>query len=289
MKRPAPELVSVVIPVLNASATLPRQLEALSRQSYGETWEVVVADNGSTDGTQHIARSFSDRLPLLTVVQAAEERSANYARNRACDVARGDLIAFCDGDDIVTENWLEALVDASRRADLVGGALEPIAPRASSRDSWPPLRPSREPRLGFLPFATGASFAIWRDVLDDVGGMNEQYQACQDVELSWRAQLASKTLEFEPRARVRYQIRETLGSAFRQHYIRGVAHVQLFDTYRRHGMPRMAGRAALAWGWLLVTAVLAVPWRSHRELWMRRLGLRVGHLAGSLRHRSFYP
>jgi glycosyltransferase involved in cell wall biosynthesis len=289
VERPAPGLVSVVIPVLNAAATLPRQLEALSRQTYREPWEIVVADNGSIDGTTDVARAFSDRFPVLTVVQAAEERGASYARNRGCDVARGDLIAFCDGDDVVTENWLEALVGASRRGDLIGGAVEPIAPGSSGLGSWPPLSSPREPRLGFLPFVSGASFAIWKNVLDDLGGMDERYPACQDVELSWRAQLASKTLVFEPRARVRYQIRETLGSAFRQHYVRGMAHVQLFDAYRRHGMPRMPGRAALAWGWLLLTAILAVPWRSHRELWIRRLGLRLGHLAGSVRYRSFYP
>lgn len=288
MERPAPGLVSVVIPVLNAAATLPRQLEALSRQTYREPWEVVVADNGSTDGTQDIARSFSDRLPRLTVVQAADQKGANHARNRGCDVARGDLIAFCDGDDAVTEEWLEALVGASRRGDLIGGAIELIADGRVGHD-WPPMGSPREPRLGFLPVASTASFAIWKDVLEDVGGMDERYQACQDVELSWRAQLASKSLVFEPRARVCYEIRERLGSAFRQHYVRGVAHVQLFDTYRHHGMPRMAGRAALAWGWLLLTAVPAIPWRSHRDLWIRRLGLRLGHLAGSLRYRSFYP
>jgi glycosyltransferase involved in cell wall biosynthesis len=96
--------ISVVIACLNEVHTLGEQLDALSRQQWHD-WEVIIADNGSTDGTQELARSFADRLNI-TVLDASDEPGSGYARNEGARAASGDALLFPDADDVVADDWL---------------------------------------------------------------------------------------------------------------------------------------------------------------------------------------
>ena len=66
--RPKPRLVSVIIPMHNAEATIADQLEALTEQRYEGPWEVIVVDNASTDASVDAVMKFEQRLPALKVV-----------------------------------------------------------------------------------------------------------------------------------------------------------------------------------------------------------------------------
>src|SRR5258708_12899377 len=79
--------LSVVIPCLNAGDVLARQLEALATQAWDGTWDVIVADNGSTDETREVAASFDPRLPSLRIVDASDQRGRQHARNVGARVA----------------------------------------------------------------------------------------------------------------------------------------------------------------------------------------------------------
>src|SRR4051794_20497634 len=156
--RAPPRLVSVIVPVRNGAAVLGQQLAALERQGYRGRWEVVVADNGSSDGTAAVVAEWTGRLPMRRVA-ADRRRGINVARNVGVNAANGDLLAFCDADDQVAPGWLEALVETARGADLVGGRLDE---ETLNQDPRAPRRP-RHPRnrlptaLEFLPFAPGAN------------------------------------------------------------------------------------------------------------------------------------
>src|SRR5215204_6439039 len=89
--------IAVVIPSFNAAATLPAQLAALAGQRYEGELEVLVSDNGSTDGTLDVVRGWQDRLPVR-VVDASDRRGAGHARNVGAAAASMDLIAYCDAD-----------------------------------------------------------------------------------------------------------------------------------------------------------------------------------------------
>src|SRR2546423_10557404 len=108
--RSEPRLVSVVVAVLDEEAHLGEQLAALAEQTYTGAWEVLVVDNGCTDGSIDVALRFARRLPGLQIVDASERRSLAHARNRGAAEAQGDLLAFCDADDVVLPGWLEAPV-----------------------------------------------------------------------------------------------------------------------------------------------------------------------------------
>ncbi|HEX2804591.1 MAG TPA: glycosyltransferase family 2 protein, partial [Kineosporiaceae bacterium] len=100
----APRL-SVVIACLNAQDVLGVQLAALAGQECPVPWELLLCDNGSTDGTVALAESWADRLPLR-VIDASGVRGSGPARNAGAEAARGEWLGFCDADDEVGSGWL---------------------------------------------------------------------------------------------------------------------------------------------------------------------------------------
>src|SRR5688572_25686543 len=100
--------VTVIIPALNAAATLEYQLRAIRQQD--QKVEVLVADNGSTDATCAIAQAHGAR-----VVDASAQRGQAYARNVAAANTDASVLAFCDADDVVGNGWL-AIAEQAWRA-----------------------------------------------------------------------------------------------------------------------------------------------------------------------------
>src|SRR3954451_24006623 len=121
---PAVCSISVVVPCLNAASTLPRQLEALSKQEYDGDWEVVVADNGSTDGTLAVADEFRGRVPRLVLVDASARPGQAYARNAGVRVATGDALLFVDADDEVEPQYVAAMADALQHHEFVAARFD---------------------------------------------------------------------------------------------------------------------------------------------------------------------
>ena len=117
--------ISVIIACLNEAQHISEQLEALSRQHIpaGLTWEVIVADNGSSDGTPDLARRFADCLNL-TVLDASAKPGPSYARNSAAQVATGEVLLFTDADDVVADDWLAQMARALDNHDFVAARLE---------------------------------------------------------------------------------------------------------------------------------------------------------------------
>ena len=91
----------------------------------------------------------------------------SHARNVGAAAARGELLAVCDGDDVVEPGWLSAFVAASPEHDLMGGAFD------ERTLNPPPVRAWRAPRPdtgltssgGFRPYAVGANCAVWAAVV----------------------------------------------------------------------------------------------------------------------------
>jgi glycosyltransferase involved in cell wall biosynthesis len=88
----------VVIPTFNSVKTLGEQLAALARQDGASRVGVVISDNGSTDGTQALAKTFKPQLPGLIVVDSSAVRGAAHARNVGAQAATGEAFLFCDAD-----------------------------------------------------------------------------------------------------------------------------------------------------------------------------------------------
>ena len=82
-------LVSVVMPVLNGMPWIEHQLRALAAQQLDADWEVVVADNGSDDGTRFCVEQWSERQPRIRLADASARRGEAAARNIGVRAARG--------------------------------------------------------------------------------------------------------------------------------------------------------------------------------------------------------
>ena len=128
--------VTIAICTWNRSESLRRTLEQFTRleADAGCSWELLVVNNNSTDGTDAVVESFGSRLPVRLLHESQAGQS--YARNLAIREARGRVIAWTDDDVLVEPDWLTALMKAFAEfdADWVFGRSAPYWPE--SPPSW---------------------------------------------------------------------------------------------------------------------------------------------------------
>lgn len=209
---------SIIIITWNGIRLLKEFLPSVIASEYAN-FEIIVADNHSDDETVAWVREYA---PEVKVVEL--DRNYGYAggNNRAAAAATGDILLFLNNDVAVTKNWLAPLSDTFRYgvADIV----------------QPKLRSWRDPdyfeyagacggyidRLGFpfcrgrlfdtvekdmgqydqqvpLLWATGAAFAIRREVFLDLGGFDEEFEFhMEEIDLCWRAQKAGYRCTIHP-------------------------------------------------------------------------------------------
>jgi len=115
--------ISIIIPAYNAGATLREALDSVQAQNHAPH-EVIVVDDGSTDDTAEIARSYQEVLPLVLVQQANAGLGA--ARNAGMDKATGDAWAFLDADDVWGANKLGIAVRYLEKFPAVQWFYTPI-------------------------------------------------------------------------------------------------------------------------------------------------------------------
>jgi glycosyltransferase involved in cell wall biosynthesis len=220
-------VASVVVPAYNAAATIGDCISSLlALHAPREGFEVLIVDNGSTDGTRDVVRTFGAGVRMISEAT----RGAAAARNRGIREARGSRIAFTDADCVVDPDWLGALLDPldDPAIGVVGGSISSRRPcnrvelfgemihdmRVAIEESNPPY------------VATG-NWGSRRDVLLDVGLFDETLLRGQDVDLAWRIHLAGYRLVHEPRALVSHQNERTVWGLMREGFVHGVHGVRV--------------------------------------------------------------
>jgi len=180
-------LVSVVIPVYNGERYLAKAITSVLDQTY-KNFELIVVDDGSTDKSATIARSFNDdRIRYLY----QSNGGASKARNLGVAASRGTVIAYLDSDDAWLPRKLERQVDYLTSHKEVGAVycwfvvLEPNGSRrvcslSVGHNPWEIIKTG----CGLLPSAT----AFRKEVLQKVGGFDEAFVGSeyQDLELTPR-------------------------------------------------------------------------------------------------------
>lgn len=222
------ELVTVVVVNWNRRELLLACLQSLAAQSYRE-FEVVLVDNGSTDGSAEEAeRGFATQFPLR-VIRNRENLGFCAANNQGIAAARGDFIALLNNDAEANPEWLGALRSAFTGRPRVGMAASKIV-------VWE--APHRIDKVGHLIYWDGQNRgrgagevdcgqfdeeeeALWPDgcaamyrkaMLDEIGGFDEDFFAyADDAELGLRARICGWSCVYVPRAVVRHHRGATLG------------------------------------------------------------------------------
>ena len=129
---------SLIITAYNVEDYIEECLRSVLKQTYSDSYEVIIVDDASTDDTGRILDRFCSD-PRLRVFHLPENRGNSYGRNLGLTKARGDWIAFIDGDDYIKVNYLETIsktIDSFPSIDMVfipllelglNGSLKPTA------------------------------------------------------------------------------------------------------------------------------------------------------------------
>lgn len=170
---PAVPLVSVVVPSFNHARYLRECIDSVLSQDHPAV-ELIVVDDGSTDGSLDVLKTYGDRLRLLQQQGGRQAR----ARNLALAVARGDLVAFLDSDDRWRPGRLSAAAATFRaqpQAALVWAdhAFIDDEGRPLGERRWvSPGGDFRRVLIAGNPICN-ATVTVRRDVLDQIGGFDE--------------------------------------------------------------------------------------------------------------------
>jgi glycosyltransferase involved in cell wall biosynthesis len=269
--------LSVVIACRNAEATLGVQLEALAREPRHAEWDVLLCDNGSTDGTIALAERYRQKLPNLRVVPADGRPGPAHARNVGAAATVAPWLAFVDADDEIAPGWVPAMFAALGRHAFVAGSFDAIRLNSPAVVRSRPLQQSDGLQDGGigprLPHAGAGNMGIHREVFEAVGGFDADLGCLEDTDFCWRVQLSGVPLVFWPEAVVHVRLRSTIRRMWGQGRAYGAATAELEHRYagvKAADLPpggSPAAAQATAGRWQLLTPG-ALTWRA---------GWHVGH------------
>ena len=119
-------MISVVIPVYNVDKYITDCLESIVSQTFSE-WEVVMVNDGSSDRSVEICKSFCERDSRFRVLEQ-ENRGVSAARNTGIDACRGEYIFFMDADDTLSAQGLSLVIStvSSEDVDMVIGDINDV-------------------------------------------------------------------------------------------------------------------------------------------------------------------
>lgn len=193
-------LVSILIPCYNARQWVGHAIDSALAQTWPDI-EVIVVDDGSTDGSSEVIQSYGDRIRW----ERGPNRGGNYTRNRLLELAKGEWVQYLDADDYLLpekiENQMRFLRTRSDVDVIIGPAiLEYYEEKAARKeileipgphDYWALLASWQLPQ-------TGAP--LWRkSAILDVGGWDPQQPCCQEHELYLRLLMGGKRFAYNPK------------------------------------------------------------------------------------------
>jgi len=208
--------VSVIVPVYNAARELPRLVASLRAQSYpADRVQTIMVDNGSTDDSADVMRSFAD----VGALSQTRFRGPGATRNAGIDRAEGEVLAFIDADCWAHAHWL---------SNGVGALMKSAADRAAGRvefvlSQYPNLYETFDAATNFRQAdfisqgwcGTGNLF-VRREVFAEVGVFDAELVSHEDSEWGRRASRAGKSLVYAPDAVVYHRARRSLRSLVRK-------------------------------------------------------------------------
>jgi glycosyltransferase involved in cell wall biosynthesis len=274
--------VSVVVPARNAAVALVPLLASLAAQTLApERFEVIVVDNGSSDGTGEVAERHGARVVHEPVANRAR------ARNRGVGAARGALIAFTDADCVARPGWLEHLTACAGRAPLVAGnVVTTTSERPNAIERFEVLWRFGQESWVKEGWAATANLLIGRELLQQLGGFDETFHhVAEDAELCLRAGRAGHRLGYCGEAVVEHlgerDMLPFLGRFWRHGYSSVQAVRRMGVGYRawRRPLPALYGDAALRSVGAQRASFSRREWRTMARI--ARLGY-AARIAGSL-------
>jgi glycosyltransferase involved in cell wall biosynthesis len=230
--------LSVIITCFNRATTIGETLAGLATQRWEQPWELIFADNGSTDASISIFEAWARETPHVRTrfLDASAERGKHFALNTSVAATRAPALAIVDSDDVPGEGWLAAMGQALAVHPIVAARMDfERLNEGWARESWGDFQSRGLDRLSFAPqfvHAAGASMGMQRAVIDQIGGFDAHSGCLEDTEFCIRAQIAGFEITFVPDAVIHYRARSDLRAMFRQSYNWGYYEMNLVSRHR---------------------------------------------------------
>jgi GT2 family glycosyltransferase len=223
---------SIIIPHWNGKQHLDDCLTALRRQTYPDL-EVILVDNHSTDGSPAYVR---EHFPEVRLVELDQNRGFTGACNAGYAAAEGEYILLLNNDTAADKEWVAAIVDAFRRHPAVGVVACKImlfdrpdhfhtAGDYYRLDGIPGNRGVWQQDVGQFDqeepvfSACGGAAGYRREMLAEIGFLDDDFFfSCEDIDLSWRAQLAGWQVLYVPSAVVYHKLKASGGGTTSSYY-----------------------------------------------------------------------
>jgi glycosyltransferase involved in cell wall biosynthesis len=182
--------VSILVPCYNAGPWLAQCIQSALDQTYPHK-EIIVVDDGSTDNSIDIIRSFGDRVRFET----GPNRGGNVARNRLVQLSQGEWLEFLDADDYLLPNKISnqiALLENIPQADVFYSPVLVVCGNSPPEPDAPIIDGDLFANFFRWDYFSTTGLLLKRVALLDVGGWNESQNVCQEHELTLRLMMAKK-------------------------------------------------------------------------------------------------
>jgi glycosyltransferase AglI len=242
-------MISVVIPVFNDPDGLRETVTSLAGQTLPQSqFEIVIVDNGSTDGTFEVAQLLAVHSPGFVIAERERAYRSSYAaRNRGIRRARGDIICFVDADMTVPPAYLQGVRDAlASGIDYLGCRVMLYADRATTAAQYNQAFGFRvQEYLLKDHFAPTCCLSVRRAVLERVGFFDARLESGGDLEFGGRVHAAGFHQDYAPDIVLRHPARTTFRALLNKsrRTARGLAQLHHYHPGRYDG----AVRRLLTW------------------------------------------
>lgn len=168
--------ISVLMGIYNCSTTLPDAIESILKQTYDD-WELIMCDDGSTDDTLAVAKTYEHKYPdNILVLKNDKNRGLNYTLNHCLKYATGEYIARMDGDDICDSERFQIEIDSLENEPDIA-IVSTDMNFFDETGTWGlvqhPDYPSKEDFIHESPFCH-APCMVRKEAFDAVGGYSEE-------------------------------------------------------------------------------------------------------------------
>ena len=243
--------VSVVTTVRNEARNIAALLDSLVVQE--APLEIIVVDSYSDDATRDVVRQYEKRYDFVHLYIRGGTRGSG--RNFGIQKARGDAIAFIDGDAIANPFWIKELRESLQRNQIVAGRTIQIGYR--------PFEELERVELivqGADVTYPSSNLAYRRSVLAEIGGFDEWFVTAEDIDLNIRAVRAGYPIAFRAGAIVYHRTRDSVFDFLRQAFWNGAGRKQLTlkhgVLWSRYRPGRMLRQKTTFWSSLRLSSAL---------------------------------
>jgi GT2 family glycosyltransferase len=243
--------VSIIFVNYNGKAHFDLFMKSLSAQAY-QDFELIMVDNDSSDcSTEHIREKF----PEVKVIEAKQNLGFGAGNNLGVKYSRGELIVFTNYDVEFDKDWLANMVATAIESEVVGlvapkimyfdkrdvvqtcGLTFQYTGHAFSRGLGEPSENyTQRESIGSV---TGCAFLIKKNIIDEIGAFDEEFHkfgefffsSLEDVDLSWRSQLAGYQVIFEPTAVMYHKYEQKPLTPLRYYYLECGRYYSILKNY----------------------------------------------------------